>query len=129
MRWHNRHMFVITRHRVSAAARETWLLDAKKAITPLAMQQGCLGIELGAATDDAELFAIVSHWASVGDYRRALSAFDVKAQSIPFLSTAVDEPSAFETLHRRVGDEVHDYDALRAFDADTFNLGDALVDE
>jgi hypothetical protein len=98
-------------------------------MTPLALQQGCLGIELGAATDDAELFAIVSHWASVGDYRRALSAFDVKAQSIPFLSTAVDEPSAFETLHRRVGDEVHDYDALRAFDADTFNLGDALVDE
>ncbi len=122
-------MFVVTRHRVSAESRDNWIDSAKVAIAPLAAQAGCLGVQLGAATDDSELFTIVSRWKSVGDYRRALSAFEVKAQSIPFLSTAIDEPSAFETLHHRIGDDVQDIDPLRAFDADTFNLGDALIDE
>ena len=122
-------MFIVTRHRVPLASRETWLEQAREAIAPLALQKGCLGVEIGSATDDADLISIVSRWTGVGDYRRALSAFDVKASSIPFLSTAIDEPSAFETLHRRVGEDVFDATASRAFDADTFNLGDSLIDE
>ena len=128
-RWHNRDMFIVTRHRVPLAQRDAWLAQARDAIAPLALQAGCLGVEIGSATDDADLVAIVSRWTGVGDYRRALSSFEVKAHSIPFLSTAIDEPSAFETLHRRVGDDVFDGTASRAFDADTFNLGDALIDE
>lgn len=68
---------------------------------------------------------IVTQWENVGAYRRALSAFDVKAQSIPFLSTAIDEPSAYEVLHRNGPDGSIDFTSARAADADTVRLGES----
>ena len=37
-------------------------------------------------------------WENVGAYRRALSAYDVKVGAVPLLSTAIDEPSAYEVV-------------------------------
>ena len=34
----------------------------------------------------------------MGAYRRALSSFDVKMHAIPLLSSAIDEPSAYELV-------------------------------
>jgi len=70
---------------------------------------------------------IESEWDGVGAYRRALSSFDVKANSIPFLSTAIDEPSAFEVVYADVDGVITEKGSDRAFDADSIGLGHAAA--
>ena len=115
----------VTRHRVSNLA--AWLPSARAALAPLTAQAGCLGGDICAAIDDPELMSVLTRWESVGSYRRALSAFDVKAMTIPFLSTAIDEPSAYEVLHHNGPDGATDFESARAADADTIGLGDAAA--
>ena len=114
-------MIVITRH--IAPDREAWLQAAQPAVIALSQQVGCISVDVCAATDQADLMCIVSRWNSVGDYRRALSSFDVKMNAIPFLSTAIDEPSAYEVARSVIAGEVTQLKTHRADDADTFNLG------
>ena len=118
-------MLVITRHRVNAENMREWLEIAKAAIAPLATRPGCQSVQIGMATDEADLVVIVSAWESVGAYRKALSNFDVKAQSIPFLSTAVDESSAFEVVFESRDGTVREVEPARAWDADSIGLGEA----
>lgn len=120
-------MFVVTRHRVAQTELAQWLESAKQALAPLADRPGCISADIGCATDDADLVTIVTHWEGVGSYRRALSSFEVKAQSIPFLSTAIDEPSAFEVVHHRAGGVATDFTPARASDADEIGLGHAAA--
>jgi hypothetical protein len=103
-RWHNRFMLVITKHRVAPEEMRDWLDTAKAAIAPLATRPGCV---------------------SVGAYRKALSSFEVKAQSIPFLSTAIDESSAFELVFETRDGDAIEHAPARAWDADIVGLGDA----
>ncbi|MCC2592706.1 antibiotic biosynthesis monooxygenase [Tessaracoccus sp. OS52] len=56
---------------------------------------GCLGAELVRNLDDPGLWAILSRWESVGDYRRSFSGYDAKVVLTPVLSRAIDEPSAY----------------------------------
>lgn len=72
--------------------------DLADALRILAERPGCRAVELGQSTDDAALQVVVSTWDSVGDYRRALSSFEVKMHAVPLLSSAIDEPSAFEIV-------------------------------
>jgi len=60
--------------------------------------EGCRGVDVGRASDDPTMWLMASRWTSVGDYRRALSAYDMKLHGVPFLSRAIDEPTAFEVL-------------------------------
>lgn len=113
----------VTRHVVTDLS--SWLPSARAAIAPLLAQAGCRGGDICAAIDDPTLMAVITRWDGVGAYRRAFSAFEVKAVSIPFLSTAIDEPSAYEVLHHNGPDGVADYESARAADADTIRLGDA----
>ena len=71
---------------------------AHAALAALAACPGYLRGRLGRAFDDPSHWSIVTEWASVGAYRRALSNFDVKVHATPLLSESLDEPSAFETL-------------------------------
>lgn len=64
----------------------------------LAAADGCVGVEVGRASDEPSIWMLSSRWDSVGAYRRALSGHQVKAEAMPFLSTAIDEPTAFEVL-------------------------------
>jgi hypothetical protein len=72
---------------------------------------------------------VVSRWEGVGAYRRALSNFDVKLHAIPFLSTAIDEPSAFEIVFEQVGEVKTEFEPARAFDADDVGLGNAAASQ
>lgn len=121
-------MFVVTRHVVPQADLAAWLETAQAAIAPLAAMPGCRSISIGLATDDANLVAIASHWDGVGAYRRALSNFEVKLHSIPFLSTAIDEPSAFEKVFQVVDGVSESFTPARAFDADEVGLGTAAAE-
>ena len=121
-------MLVITRHRVAQIDLPDWLEVAKSSLAPLAAQPGCLSAEIALATDEPDLVAVVTKWAGVGAYRRALSNFEVKMVSIPFLSTAIDESTAFELIHRNIQGEAVDFTPARAFDADEIGLGNAASD-
>ena len=128
LQWHNFDMIVVTRHLVPQDGLMQWLEAAKTAVAPLAARPGCLGVSIGLATDQVDLVSVLSRWEGVGAYRRALSNFDVKMHSIPFLSTAIDEPSAFEVVFEQVGDEVNEFEPGRAFDADEIGLGNAAAE-
>ena len=64
----------------------------------LAAADGCQGVEVGRASDAPSMWMLAIRWDSVGAYRRALGSHQVKAEGMPFLSTAIDEPTAFEVL-------------------------------
>lgn len=118
-------LVVVSRHLVDDRAE--FAQQARKAIAVLAT---CDGFEYGAigqATDETQLITITTRWTGVGAYRRALSKFDVKAEVIPLLSTAVDESTAFEIVHERFVDRVVDAMSGRAADADVANLGSSAA--
>lgn len=117
----------VTRHHVDDLA--AWLPAARAALAPLTVQPGCLGGDVCAAIDDPRLMSVITRWVSVGAYRHALSAFDVKLMSIPFFSTAIDEPSAYEVLHHNGPDGQLDFTSARAADADTVGLHEAARGE
>ncbi|MFZ0323743.1 MAG: antibiotic biosynthesis monooxygenase family protein [Actinomycetes bacterium] len=91
---------VVTRYRVSGADT-TFRDQAAEAVEALSQHDGFVDASLARAVDDAGLWVLLLRWASVGAYRRALSSYDVKVGVVPLLSRAVDEPTAFEVLHRR----------------------------
>lgn len=88
-------MIVINRFRVPEQERPEFEHRMQAAIDVLAAQPGNLSIELVLNLDDPELFALVSRWEQVGNYRRALSRYDSKLTVVPLLSLAIDEPSAY----------------------------------
>lgn len=90
-------VLVVSRYRVNAD-RSTWLAHMRAALGVLGESAGFLRGQIAQATDDADLMVVSTSWTNVGAYRKALSRFEVKAQVIPLLSLAIDEPSAFEAV-------------------------------
>ena len=91
-------MLVVTRYRVSAEEASTFADLAVHALTVLVAQPGCTGAHLARNVDDAELWTLTTTWQQVGDYRRALSAYEVKLHAVPVMYRAIDEPTAYEDL-------------------------------
>lgn len=89
-------MLVVNRFRVPGAESGTFRADLAAARDLLAAQTGCLDGSIGRNVDDPELWVLITRWESVGAYRRALSAYDVKLHAWPTLGRALDEPGAFE---------------------------------
>lgn len=89
-------MLVITRFQVAPDDAEGFRADADRAVGALAERPGFVSGTVGRNLDDPTLWALVTTWESVGAYRRALSAYDVKLRAVPLLSRALDEPSAYE---------------------------------
>jgi hypothetical protein len=50
------------------------------------------------ALDDPSVWVLVSEWADVGSYRRALSSYDVKMASGVLMGAALNEPSAYDVV-------------------------------
>ena len=126
-------MLVVTRHRVDGDSGE-FLSRARAALAVLAARPGFETGRIGRALDDPTLWVITTRWQGVGAYRRALSAYDVKLGAVPLLSTAIDEPSAFELLDEVTADTAEEIlpgltrregRSDRASDAELINLGDA----
>ena len=94
-------MLVVTRYSVDSgdtADAATFQERAGAALDALAQRPGWRSGRIGRATEDATLWVLTTEWDSVGSYRRALSAYDVKVHAVPLLSLAIDEPTAFEVL-------------------------------
>jgi hypothetical protein len=92
-------MLVLNRFVISPELSQDGFVErAHAALAALAAQTGYVSGRLARALDDPAHWSLVTEWESVGAYRRALGAFDVKVNSVPLLSQSIDEPSAYETL-------------------------------
>ena len=91
-------MLVVTRYRVPEAEAAGFAEQAMTALAALTSRPGCLSGILGRNSDDAGLWTLTTTWASVGEYRRALSSYEVKLHAVPLMYRAIDEPSAYERL-------------------------------
>ena len=86
----------MNRFRVSAEEADPFRSDLAAARDLLAAQAGWVDGSIGRNLDEPELWVLVTRWESVGAYRRALSAYDVKLHAWQTLGRAVDEPGAYE---------------------------------
>lgn len=89
-------MIVVNRFHVPAPEQDQFRRDLHAAAEVLGARDGFVRGRMGRNTDDPELWLLTTEWESVGAYRRALSAYDVKLTAVPVLSRAIDEPSAYE---------------------------------
>ena len=88
-------MFVITRLRVPDGAADALRPALDGLLTALGDRPGFVEGRWGQAPDDPALWALLTRWADVGSYRRALSAATVKIAGAPVWLHAVDEPGVF----------------------------------
>ncbi len=113
-------MLVITRYDVPAEEAGEFRTTAETALQALTGRPGCTGGYLARNLDDPRLWTLTTTWASVGDYRRALSSYEVKLHAVPVMYRAVDEPTAYEPLITWTPDGGARFSApSRADDADT----------
>jgi hypothetical protein len=85
--------FVVDDDRVTAFTDR-----AHAALAALAACRGYRSGRLTRALDEPDRWCLVTEWESVGTYRRALGAYDVKINATPLLAESLDEPSAYEEL-------------------------------
>jgi antibiotic biosynthesis monooxygenase len=94
------------------------------AIGVLHSRPGFVAARLGRAADDANAWVLTAEWSTVGAWRRALSAYDVKMHVTPLLAEALDAPSVFEILASDDADgELSTAVSDRAADAETAGPG------
>jgi quinol monooxygenase YgiN len=91
-------VLVVNRFIVAGGDQETFGARARAALAALAARPGCLRGSLGRAYDNPTAWCLCTEWESVGAYRRALGAYEVKVIATPLLAESVDEPSAYEEL-------------------------------
>jgi quinol monooxygenase YgiN len=89
-------VLVVNRFVVADAEVEEFRRAANQAHRLLASQPGYVDGTLGRNLDDPSRWVLMTRWMGVGAYRRALSAYDVKAGAWTLLGTSIDEPSAYE---------------------------------
>lgn len=93
-------VLVVSRFAVPAEQQDAFRRDLDRAVAALGACAGFRDADAGRNVDDPELWVLVTRWADVGSYRRALSSYDVKVAAVPLLSRALDEPSAYEPVDR-----------------------------
>jgi heme oxygenase (mycobilin-producing) len=91
-------LLVINRFVVAPDAAEAFTARAHAALEALAARPGYVSGQLTRGLDEPSAWVLVTQWESVGTYRRALGAYEVKVTATPLLAESVDEPSAFEPL-------------------------------
>lgn len=91
-------MLVLNRFVVAEEAADGFTERAHAALAALAARPGYRSGQLTRGLDEPTAWCLVTEWESVGSYRRALGAFDVRIHATPLLAESLDEPSAFEPL-------------------------------
>lgn len=91
-------MLALNRFVVAPERTAEFTEQAHTALATLAARPGYRGGELVRAVDDPACWCLVTRWDSVGAYRRALGAYEVKLNATRLLAGAADEPSGYEVL-------------------------------
>jgi quinol monooxygenase YgiN len=91
-------VLVLNRFVISGDDEERFVGRAHAALEALAARPGYLRGQLARALDEPDQWCLLTEWESVGTYRRALGAFEVKVAATPLLAESLDAPSAYEPL-------------------------------
>jgi hypothetical protein len=91
-------MLVVSRFRYPDDTVDRPIGELRSCVTHFSRFAGFVSGSVGRALDDPTLWLLTTTWQDVGSYRRALSSYEVKAEVVPVLANALDEPSAFEVL-------------------------------
>jgi heme oxygenase (mycobilin-producing) len=83
---------------VVAPDENSFVSRAHTALAALAARPGYLRGQLSRSIDEPAQWCLLTEWESVGAYRRALGAYEVKVAATPLLAESLDEPSAYEVL-------------------------------
>jgi quinol monooxygenase YgiN len=89
-------MIAIARFKVPTAQSADFRAQIERALEVFSQRDGFISGDYGQNLDENELWTLVTHWKNVGSYRRSLSSTQVKMEVVPLLSTAIDEPGAYE---------------------------------
>ena len=92
-------MLAVTRLRATDAA--TVESGLREVLAALGARPGFLGGRVARAVDDDGLLVLVTEWSGAGDYRRALSGFDLKVAFADLMPYVLDEPNAYEVVDSR----------------------------
>jgi quinol monooxygenase YgiN len=122
-----RAVIVISRFHVEETGAEEFLDRARRALDAFADRPGYVRGRIGRAADDPALWTIVTEWASVGAFRRSLSAFDVKMYAAPLLGESIEEPAAYEVIVGVDGSVSEVAPSDRAADAGTTRVGEGAI--
>ena len=75
-----------------------WRDKLSDVITVLQQTSGFQKLMVFHSPDEIERYIVQCEWNEVGSYRRGISSTPAKMTIWPFLSSMLDQPSAFETL-------------------------------
>ncbi len=76
----------------------SFLARAQPALEALSRCAGDRRGSIGRSPDDTDAWVLITEWANIGSYRRALGTYDVKLYATPLLALARDLPTGFENL-------------------------------
>ena len=93
-------MLAVTRLRVPSGAAEVEE-GLRDVLAALGVRPGFVTGRVARAVDDEGLLVLVTEWFGAGDYRRALSAYDLKVAFADLMPYVVDEPNAYEVVDSR----------------------------
>ena len=91
-------MLVVNRFRVTEEEGAGFRTALESALGLLAAQKGYVAGHIGRNVDDPELWLLQTRWNGAGDYRRAIGAYDVRANAWSVIGRAIEEPSAYELV-------------------------------
>lgn len=119
-------MDVVLRFELLTSVDE-WLTEAERVLDLLSAKPGFQSAKVCLALDDDQVGLVVLNFDSVGNYRRALSANDIKLEATNFLSTAIDESSAFEVLVAFDSGEKKHFSSEKSLDSEEVALGESAT--
>jgi hypothetical protein len=103
-------MFVITRHRPPDIAE--FKTQAHLLAELLSKELGFIDFQIGGSPDAPETLVIVQNWDLLGNARRALNSSKNRLIVWPVLSTALDEPTFFESLYEYKNGESQEFESV-----------------
>lgn len=94
-------VLALTRCLVPESESGPFLAAAEAALAALAARPGFHWGRVARSLDDPGRWVLASEWSAVGDYRRGLSAYDVKVALAAVMPYVDNEPGAYDVLHHR----------------------------
>lgn len=73
-----------------------FLANGARLRTAFEARPGHLRTTLARSLEDPTRWVLVSEWTGVGNWRRALSAYDVRVEVMPLMALAENEPAVYE---------------------------------
>lgn len=106
---------------------DEWFREVEQVLDLFSAKPGFQSAKVGLALDDDSTGLLILKFDSVGSYRRALSAYDIKVAATSFLSAARDESSAFEILIDVTNGKKTRYQSEKSASIEEVSLGESAT--